>query len=203
MVRSYATIFVTIIFMTGKTHRLIGLIAGGGYFLATVKPEYQPATLFAVIFMSYIGSLIPDADNAGADIWHTIPAGHTVGKLTDPILKHRNISHSLIGLIVYAGMLYLLLQSMPKYWNISIYPVLISSSIAYASHLFADAFTVQGIPIFWPWRRNFGIPPRPFQGVRIETGQWFENLLLFPLLNIILLVVIWSNWENIRLLIFK
>ena len=55
--------------MTVKTHRLIGLVAGGGYFLATASSNYQPATLGAVIVASYLGSLIPDADDAGADIF--------------------------------------------------------------------------------------------------------------------------------------
>lgn len=189
--------------MTGKTHRIIGLIAGGSYFLATAKPEYQPATLGAVIVASYLGSLIPDADDASADIWHSIPAGHVVGKITDPVLKHRNLSHSIFGIAIYSLVLFLVLKSFPPYWDIAIYPVLISSSIAYTSHLFADSFTVQGIPILWPLRRNFGIPPKPFHGVRIETGKWFESLLLFPLLNIILFAIIWVNWENIRSLIFK
>ena len=189
--------------MTGKTHRVIGITAGLTYYFATTPAEYQPPTLGAVIVVSYLGSLIPDVDDAGADIWHTLPLGHTVGKITDPILKHRNISHSLVGLVIYTIIVYMLLRLMPDYWGISIWPVLISSSVTYASHLLADAFTVEGIPIFWPWKRNFGLPPKPFDGIRIETGEWFENLVIFPVINIILIILIVLDWQKIKSLIFK
>lgn len=189
--------------MTGKTHRIIGLIAGGSCFLATARPEYQPATLGAVIVASYFGSLIPDADDAGADIWHTLPFGHTVGKISDPILKHRNLSHSILGIAIYSLVLFLILQTVPSYWNILIFPVLISSTVAYASHLLADSFTVQGIPMLWPWRRNFGIPPKPFHGVRIQTGEWFENLVIFPIINLALIIIVYSNWQTIKSLIYQ
>ena len=170
--------------MTGKTHRIIGLVAGGGYFLATSSVTYQPATLGAVIIASYSGSLIPDADDAGADIWHTLPFGHAVGKITDPFLKHRNISHSLVGIVIYTIILMAILRLMPTYWGISITPVIAASTIAYASHLLADSFTVEGIPFIWPWSRMLGIPPKPFDGIRIQTGKWFENLVIFPAVNI-------------------
>ncbi|MEI8061511.1 MAG: metal-dependent hydrolase [Candidatus Berkelbacteria bacterium] len=189
--------------MTGKTHRLIGLVAGGGYFLATSSALYQPATLGAVIVAAYLGSLMPDADDAGADIWHTLPFGHTVGKITDPFLKHRNISHSLVGIAIYTIIVLMVLKLMPDYWGISIMPVLISSSIAYASHLLADSFTVEGIPFLWPWGRMLGIPPKPFDGIRIQTGKWFENLVIFPLVNIALIVFVVSYWQKIKSLILK
>lgn len=189
--------------MTGKTHRIIGLVAGGGYFLATTSAIYQPATLGAIIVASYLGSLIPDADDAGADIWSTLPLGHTVGKVADPFLKHRNISHSLVGIIIYTIILMLLLRSMPSYWGIVTMPVAISSAIAYASHLLADAFTVEGIPFLWPWKRMLGIPPKPLDGIRIVTGKWFENLVIFPAINIVLIIFIISYWQKIKLLILK
>jgi inner membrane protein len=189
--------------MTGKTHRIIGLVTGGGYFLATSSAIYQPATLGAVIVASYLGSLIPDADDASADIWNALPFGHTVGKITDPFLKHRNISHSIVGLAIYTIIVYAILRAFPAYWGISILPVLISSAIAYASHLLADSFTVEGIPLFWPWKRMLGIPPKPFDGIRIQTGKWFENLVIFPVVNIALIIFIVSYWQKIKSLILK
>jgi len=189
--------------MTGKTHRIIGLVAAGGYFLASSSATYQPATLGAVIVASYLGSLIPDADDAGADIWHTLPFGHSVGKITDPLLKHRNISHSLIGIVLYSAVVYMILKIMPQYWGISTVSVLISSTIAYSSHLLADAFTVEGVPILWPWQRKFGIPPKPFDGIRIETGKWFENLVIFPAANLVLIIFVVSYWNKIKSLILK
>lgn len=189
--------------MTGKTHRIVGIVCGTGYFLATTSSNYQPATFSAVIVASYLGSLIPDADDAGADIWHTLPLGHTAGKISDPILKHRNISHSIVGVFIYQVILFFLLELMPSYWGISTPIVLISSTVAYTSHLFADMFTIEGIPLFWPWKRKFGIPPKPFEGVRIMTGKWFENLIIFPVVNIILIILLVSYWQKIKSLILK
>jgi len=95
------------------------------------------------------------------------------------------------------------LRLMPGYWGIAIAPVLISSVIAYASHLLADAFTVDGIPFLWPWKRMLGIPPKPFDGIRIITGKWFENLVLFPLVDLLLIVLIAAYWQKIQSLILK
>jgi inner membrane protein len=189
--------------MTGKTHRIIGLTAGLGYFLAASPSAYQPATLGAVIVAAYLGSLMPDADDAGADIWHTIPFGHSVGKISDPFLKHRNISHSIVGLAIYTYIVYILVTSFPGYWGIDGQAIVVASAIAYASHLLADSFTVEGIPVFWPWKRMFGIPPKPLEGIRIQTGKWFENLVVFPAINIILIVMVISDWAKIKSLIFR
>jgi len=75
--------------------------------------------------------------------------------------------------------------------------------ISYASHLLADSFTVEGIPILYPWHRNFGIPPKPLEGIRIQTGEWFENLIIFPIINIALIVLVFGNWDNIKTILLK
>jgi membrane-bound metal-dependent hydrolase YbcI (DUF457 family) len=189
--------------MTGKTHRVIGLIAGGSYFLSTAAPTYQPATLIACMISSYIGSLVADIDNAKAEIWHTVPLGRAVGKLSEPIIKHRDISHSTIGLVIYTTLLYIALQNMPYYWNIDTTVVIACSALAYISHLLADSFTVEGIPLLWPWKRMLGLPPKPLDGIRIQTGKWFENLVLFPVFDATLVLVIIGFWDKIKSLIYK
>ena len=189
--------------MTGKTHRLIGITAGLGYYFASANLQYAPATFGAVIIGSYFGSLLPDIDQPAADLWHTLPFGHTVAQVPDAVLSHRGFSHSILGMAVFGFLIYLLLRMFPDYWGIDTRMVLIITMIGYASHLLADAFTVEGIPVFYPWRRNFGIPPKPFEGIRIATGEWFENLVLFPLVNIALIVVVIINWSNIKTTLLK
>lgn len=189
--------------MTGKTHRIIGITAGLGYFLVTTPSVYQPATLGAVIIASYIGSLIADADDASADIWDSVPMGHTVGKFTDPLLGHRNVSHSIVGVALYAVALYAISQIIPPYWGIDSTIVIVSSIIAYCSHLIADSFTVEGIPLFWPYKYKIGIPPKPLQGIRIQTGEWFENLIVFTIANLALIALIIANWQKIQSIILK
>lgn len=190
--------------MTGKTHQITGLVVGLSAFLAISEPTYGPATLAAVFAFSSIGALLPDIDDGAADIWHTIPyVGHTAGKVVDPWLGHRGITHSFLGLILAGTGLFFLFKLFPFYWGINTDLVLVSALAAYSSHLLADSLTVEGIPLFWPVPWMIGIPPKPFDGIRIMTGKWFENLVIFPLVNIALIVLIVSSWDKLKLILFK
>jgi membrane-bound metal-dependent hydrolase YbcI (DUF457 family) len=190
--------------MTGKTHQIIGITFGLGAYFIINEPHYGPATLASVVVFSSVGALLPDLDKASAEIWHSLPiVGHTAGKVVDPFISHRNITHSIIGTALAGFLFYYLLIHFPPYWAIEIQTVFISFIIAYISHLLADSFTVEGIPLLWPVKWMAGIPPKPFEGVRIMTGKWFENLIIFPIINIVLLFLIVSNWSTIKLILFK
>lgn len=191
--------------MTGKTHQIAGMTAGLGYFLLQAPPTYQPATLAAVLVGSSLAALLPDIDQPASVIWDKIPfIGHAAGEVTKKAtFGHRNLTHSLLGFVMIGLLLYWLLSTFPDYWGINTNIILISMMISYAIHLLADSFTVRGIPLLWPWQRNFGIPPGPLEGIRIETGQWFENFIIFPILNIVLFFIIFTNWSNIKLFLFK
>lgn len=191
--------------MTGKTHQVAGITVGLGYFLIQAPPTYEPATLAAVLVGSSVAALLPDIDQPAGAIWNKIPIfGHVAGHVAEEAtFGHRNLTHSLLGFVIIGGLLYWLLLKFPEYWGINVHILYISMMLSYAVHLLADTFTVNGIPVLWPWQRNFGIPPKPLDGIRIETGKWFENLVLFPILNIVLLLVIISNWSNIKMFLFK
>lgn len=190
--------------MTGKTHQSLGLLAVSTFFLTQTKIEYAPATLGAVLVASYFGALLPDIDQPAGKLWHDIPVfGKTLGKLSDPFLEHRNITHSLLGFILVGIGLYFFTRSFPSYWGINQIILFASFMVAYASHLLADMFTVQGIPLLYPYHRMFGIPPRPFESFRMHTGKWFENLILFPIVNLATLLLVYFNWHIIKLIIFK
>lgn len=189
--------------MTGKTHRIIGIAAGLTYLVASAEPEYSPATLGFVVAGSYIASLIPDMDRPAADIWNTLPFGRTIGEIVDPFFKHRNISHSLLGLGIFGFGIYVLLGSFPDYWGIDTDIVLTASLIAMGTHLIADMFTVEGIPLLYPWHRMLGIPPKPLDGIRILTGKWFENLVIFPIVNLWLVITVIVKWDIIKSMLLK
>jgi len=191
--------------MTGKTHQALGLTAGFAWYIASVVPYYNPATLASVLVGSSLASLLPDIDQPTAQIWHKIPIfGHTAGKVASKMtFGHRNITHSLLGFILVNICLCNLILAFPEYWAIDRVTLFISVSISYGLHLLSDAFTVEGIPILFPYQRMFGIPPKPFEGIRIQSGKWFENLIVFPIINIVLLVLIISNWDKIKSILFK
>lgn len=189
--------------MTGKTHRMIGMTAGLGYYLAATAPIYNPATFGAVAVVSYIGALLPDIDSTTGDIWHTLPFGHTASELVDPFLQHRNITHSLLGIVLVGWAAHVLFFAMPSYWGIDNTTIWIAFLIGYGSHLLADSLTVEGIPVLYPFGGMYGIPPKPFEGVRIVTGKWFENLIIFPLVNLILIGIFITKWAIIKTILFK
>lgn len=190
--------------MTGKTHQAIGQICGLDSYLY-VSPGYAPATLAAVIIVSSIGALLPDIDSPAAKIWSYLPfgTGRVGGELINPFLQHRNITHSLLGYLVVLGLFWRIMEHLPGYWGIDSWHVFLAGALAYGSHLLADSVTVQGIPFLFPYQRMFGIPPHPFQGLRIETGKWFENLIVYPTVNLVLIAMIVERWSEIRQILFR
>jgi len=189
--------------MLGRTHQIIGLTASTGWYLSTANPSYGPATLAGVVIASVIGSLIPDLDRPTAEIWKKIPYGKIFGKVVDPIISHRSFSHSILGLVMFGWLIHYILMSFPAYWGINANDVFIAFLIGYISHLVADMVTDKGIPLFFPYPKFIGIPPKPFEGMRIITGKWFENLVLFPLFNIIFVVIIITHYNEIKVILFK
>lgn len=189
--------------MTGKTHQVIGICAGLGSYLLATAPLYNPATFAWVVGVTSLGALLPDVDSPGAKIWQSLPFGHAAGELVNPFLKHRNLTHSILGFLLVGWGFHTLLLHFPAYWGINTHIVFVAGMIAYGSHIIADMVTVEGCPLLFPYQRMFGIPPRPFQGLRIETGHWFENFLVFPAVNIVLIWMVWSQWGTIHQLLFK
>ncbi|MDO8513038.1 MAG: metal-dependent hydrolase [bacterium] len=189
--------------MTGKTHQILGISAGLTYFVASAPPHYNPATFGAVLVFSCLGALLPDIDQSNSKLWHVLPFGDTVGKISDPFLEHRNITHSILGVALVGVGLHFLLATFPNYWGINTQLVFVATMIAYVSHLFADMWTNEGIPLLFPYKRFFGLPPKPFDGIRIATGKWFENSVVFPAFTLFLVVYILLTLPSIKLILFK
>ncbi|OGD65944.1 hypothetical protein A2215_04060 [Candidatus Berkelbacteria bacterium RIFOXYA2_FULL_43_10] len=189
--------------MTGKTHRTLGIASGTLACAAYAQNSYSPSTLFASLAISYFGSLLPDIDRSASLIWESLPFGKTAGKVVDPFFKHRNITHSLLGLALFNFAVLGLTRIFPDYWLIDANVLFLVFFVSYGSHLVADMFTEEGIPLFFPMKKMIGIPPKPFESVRIVTGKWFENLIIYPAVNVGLILVIVLYWQKIRVILFK
>ena len=181
--------------MTYKTHLTAGLLFSSVYFLEVRPDDLSFLIILTAIFSTVIGSSAPDMDTPSGRLWKKIPAGTILARILKPVFigGHRHLSHSLIGIAIFSGIFYLLLRLL-----LSGYPELIDAAIiaflvGYTVHLLADLFTEEGIPLLFPLGFRFGIPPTPFDRVRIKTGQWFENLIIYPALNLVLLYVILKN----------
>lgn len=181
--------------MTSRTHNAIAFAS-----LVTVAAIYPPEnlnlpTFIACIIGNNIGGLIPDMDTSGNYLWGLLPQGDTLGKYLRKIFyKHRTITHSFLGLFLiynfFGWVLPLLFNS--DFINPNL--LLTSIMIGYISHLLSDSFTEEGIPLLFPLRIAFGIPP--IKKVRMKTGQWFENIVVFPGVWIYLFIFVQKNYNT-------
>lgn len=180
--------------MTARTHNAIAfasLITSAVYFPPT---HLNLTTLIIGIVGVDVGALIPDMDTGGNYLWGLLPQGQKLGNFLRKIFyKHRTITHSLLGFFLIFKFFEWLL---PRIFNPSfIDPNIIFASIiiGYVSHLLADSFTEEGIPLLFPIPFTFGIPP--IKRVRIKTGHWFENFVIFPAVWIYLIWFVNLNKE--------
>jgi len=146
---------------------------------------------------------LPDIDQPTGKLWHYLPFGDTVGKLSNPLLEHRNITHSILGVILVGLGFHYLFKFFPDYWGINTTIVFYAAIISYLFHLLADMFTNQGIPLLFPYKRFFGLPPKPLEGFRVATGKWFENLVIFPAITVYLVIFVLVHLSDIKKLLFR
>lgn len=182
--------------MTARTHDAFALAS-----LVTVASFYQPESLnlytaFAAVIGNNIGALIPDMDSAGNRLWDLFPAGDHVGKVFRRVFyKHRTLSHSLLGMVIIYNLLNMLLPIFlnPEFIDPNL--VLASIMVGYVSHIVADGLTEEGVPLLFPLRWSFGLPP--ISSWRIKTGKWFEKFVVYPGIWIYLLWLVESYRDNI------
>lgn len=165
--------------MTARTHDAFAFAS-----LVTVAAYYPPAslnlfTLFAAIVGNVIGALIPDMDQAGNRLWDLLPGGDMVGKIFRRVFyKHRTITHSILGVFLIYKILQWLLPKIlnPNFVDANV--VFAAIMIGYISHLIADGMTKEGLPLLFPFKFNFGVPP--IEALRITTDSWVEKYMILP-----------------------
>jgi inner membrane protein len=162
-------------------------------FLLIYDINLSPVLVLTLVLATWLGSSTPDLDTPTGGLWQKVPAGSFLGKIIHPVFLggHRHLSHSLIGMGIFVWLFWMLLMWLGLYSPMpDMHTLLFAFILGYSSHLFADLFTEAGVPLLFPIDYHFGIPPDPFGKVRIKTGKWFENLIVYPVVNIALLLVI-------------
>lgn len=182
--------------MTARTHDAFAFAS-----LVTVSVFFPPeslnlATLAISIIGADIGSLIPDMDGAGNRLWDLLPAGDNLGKILRRLFyKHRTLTHSIIGILgIYKTLEWVLF----KYLNSSFVDpgiILVSIMVGYVSHILSDSLTEEGVPLLFPLKFNFGFPP--IKKIRIKTGKWFENIVVYPAIWVYLVWFIQRNQDKL------
>lgn len=180
--------------MTGRTHDLAGLTTLAWLVSTQPLPGMTLGTALTAVAANTIGSVLPDFDDASADIWDKVPAGSILGKIVDPLFGHRRISHSLAGLWIAGWITRRLLEWAHGWLVVDINIVWGALMLGYASHLVMDSLTKEGAPWLFPlpWKIRFP----PIKAMRITTGKWVETLVVFPGLLILDAYLVWSNYSK-------
>ncbi len=180
--------------MTGRTHDIAGLSA---LLLVIVLlpqiPEMTVATAITAFGANFVGSLFPDIDQPTSDLWDNFRGGTVVSKFVCKFLGgHRHISHSIIGVILFATLIAWFLKLLQSIVLIDMGIVWYSFMIGYLSHILFDMPTKEGVPLFWPIMWKIGIPP--VRSLRIRSGFWIENFVIFPSLLVLNAYLIYANY---------
>ena len=182
--------------MTGRTHDLAAFTAIN--LLIATQPilHITLATAFVAFSANMIGGLTPDIDQSTGALWHKMTLGTIVGKFVAPLFGgHRTISHSILGLVLFAVLSKLFLILISGILIVDIDIVWWSFMIGVVSHLVADTFTHEGVPWLFPIPIRFGIPP--IQALRFHTGGLIEKGIVFPALLLVNMFIFYTFHAHI------
>jgi len=170
--------------MTARTHDLAAFTALVIAFVHVPEvPSVSVPTLILAFGANFLGGLLPDIDQPTSDFWDNFRLGPFVAKVVCPALGgHRHISHSFLGIGAFALLSHWLLEWVAQVVLLDLNPELIwyAFMIGIGSHIIMDMPTKLGVPLLWPWKFKFGIPP--FKSWRVVTGEFAEKYMFFPVL---------------------
>ena len=131
-----------------KTHLAITL-----FFVLLLLPFVSHKIIF--IAVSLLATYIPDIDSSNSKLGRKI-----IFRPLQFFIKHRGFFHSFTFLFLITFIF------------LGIFPIIVPGFfVGYASHLFADSLTINGIIPFFPWKRKISW--------KIRTGSWIEKILFF------------------------
>lgn len=175
----------------GRTHALAGVASL--WMLRMVPDALTPDHMLPLLTLAVFGALVPDLDAADSLLRRTSLLGITplvpLSSLLHANFGHRGATHSLIGFVTAVVLaLPLAFAPLALAWG---WTAPLAFALGYASHLFCDAATKSGIPLFYPKRRRWHLLPRP---LRLTTGSDAEGVpfALFAVLALGLLLSVLS-----------
>lgn len=187
--------------MTGRTHDLGAITALGVTFLILAPGNITLSTAIIAIVANLIGGIAPDIDQPTAPLWRNLPVGRYFGKIFGMLSGgHRFLTHSFLGAALLGWLAWLLLNFLhPVMGAINIVIVWWAFVIGVLSHLLFDLFTKEGVPLLLPLPVKFGFPP--IKALRITTGKFIENFIIFPGLLVLNLLLYMSHYGQLLALI--
>ncbi|MDI6817343.1 MAG: metal-dependent hydrolase [Actinomycetota bacterium] len=182
--------------MLGRTHELaaVGAVISTAIIFPVADMTIETATVSLLVAL--LGGLTPDIDKPGSKLWANVPAGGCLSRLINPFFAggHRHLTHSLLGLVIFGGLMRLLLEALPLGEAIDTKIVFISFMVAFASHIATDMLTKDGVPLLFPLPLHFGFPPVEF--LRMKTNGTAEKVIVVPAIVLLVGAVAYYHREN-------
>ena len=183
--------------MTARTHDVAALTALSLVALTQPIQSLTLSTVLVALLANQIGGIAPDIDQPTAPFWRNLPVGHIVGKIVDKAMGgHRFLSHSLLGLAIFAFLAQALLHILqPILPHVDIHLVWWAFVIGVVSHLVMDTLTKEGVPWLLPIPIKIGLPP--VKRFRITTGKFGEMFMVLPALVAVDIWLLASHYDQL------
>lgn len=183
--------------MTARTHDVAALTALSLVALTQPIQSLTLSTVLVALLANQIGGIAPDIDQPTAPFWRNLPVGHIVGKIVDKAMGgHRFLSHSLLGLAIFAFLAQALLHILqPILPHVDMHLVWWAFVIGVVSHLAMDTLTKEGVPWLLPIPIKIGLPP--VKRFRITTGKFGEMFMVLPALVAVDIWLLASHYDQL------
>jgi inner membrane protein len=177
-----------------RTHDTAALAALLLVTLVIPLPVLNLSTVLLALLANQIGGIVPDIDQPTAPLWRNLPIGKYLGRLVGNSLGgHRFLTHSILGVVLFGFLARALLGYLTPLLNhANTGFIWWAFMIGMISHLLLDSFTKEGVPLFLPLPVKVGLPP--LKKLRITTGKNLEKLIILPLLLVVVLYLVASNY---------
>jgi len=171
-----------------RSHRLFSIAVVELGLIATDTFLTNPVSNVVLLLATGVGASLPDIDEYNSTTSRKSPINFSL------FLRHRGITHSLLGWIIFSTILYfcmnhfspiaLSMSKSPNYWE-SIWLGLV---IGYLLHLIEDSFSRQGVA----WLMPFSKKKRYRKFLHYKVGGAFEKAItLLATLSIVLMSIYW------------
>ncbi len=189
--------------MTGRTHDLAAVTLLGVVVIVNPIESIRLSTAVAALLANQIGGILPDIDQPTAPLWKNLPVTRVFGRFAGKVLGgHRFLTHSILGVAAFGALARMLLAFIqPLMPTVDVGMVWWAFMIGVISHLLMDSLTEEGVPWLLPIPIKFGFPP--LRRWRIKTGKWFESLVIFPALVLIIIWLCAAKYEYLLNLLQK
>ncbi len=169
--------------MTAPNHIIGGFTFTGIFASIAGINILQDYRLLPIIL---IGSLLPDIDHTKSIIGK---AFYPIAKAINRKYGHRTITHSLFVWIVLTALI--------SAFQSAYFPTIKAAQVfglAYGSHLIFDMMTIQGVPLFYPFKKNpCVLPGNPQMRLRTSSVRQETAVFCFFMVSAIFLQPLFAN----------